>query len=233
MELHGYFRSSASYRVRIGLNLKGLNYDYRAVNLLQNEHRAEGYTHLNPQGLVPALVDDGTVLTQSLAILEWLEETHPEPPLLPQAPVERARIRALAYGIACDIQPIQNLRTLRYLQAEYGLSEEEKNRWIRHWIHEGFVALEKQLERQLERQAERHIDSKLQRQPDQQPEAGPFAAGEKPGLFECCLIPQIYSAERFGMDITEYPAIHRILLACNENPAFIQARPENQPDSTL
>lgn len=209
MELHGYFRSSASYRVRIGLNLKGLNYEYKAVNLLKNEQRADEYTRLNPQGLVPALVDDGQVLTQSLAILEWLDETHPEPALLPSTPIERARIRALAYGIASDIQPIQNLRILRYLQSEYGLSDEQKVGWIRHWIHEGFAALENQLE------------------------PAPFAAGDRPGLFECCLMPQVYSAERFGMDIAEYPAIHRIMLACNEIPAFIEARPENQPDSTL
>ncbi|AOS98181.1 Maleylpyruvate isomerase [Microbulbifer aggregans] len=209
MELHGYFRSSASYRVRIGLNLKGLSFEYKAVNLLKNEQRAEEYTRLNPQGLVPALVDGEQVLTQSLAILEWLDETHPQPALLPDSPTERARIRALAYGIACDIQPIQNLRILRYLQSEYGLSDEQKMGWIRHWIHEGFAALENQLH------------------------PAPFAAGDKPGLFECCLMPQIYSAERFGMDIADYPAIHRIMLACNEIPAFIEARPENQPDSTL
>ncbi|WP_237065320.1 maleylacetoacetate isomerase [Microbulbifer guangxiensis] len=209
MELHGYFRSSASYRVRIGLYLKGLDFDYRAVNLLKNEQRGEEYTRLNPQGLVPALVDGQQVLTQSLAILEWLDETHPQPALLPTAPLERARIRALSYGIACDIQPVQNLRILRYLQSEYGLTDEQKVDWIRHWIHEGFVALENQLN------------------------PSPFAAGEQPGLLECCLIPQIYSSERFGMDIAEYPAIHRIMLACNEIPAFIKARPENQPDSTI
>lgn len=209
MELHGYFRSSASYRVRIGLNLKGLQYEYHAVNLLKSEQREGQYRKLNPQGLVPALVDGDQVLTQSLAILEWLDETHPEPALLPSDPLQRARVRALAYSVASDIQPLQNLRVLRYLQGEYGLSDEQKNGWIRHWIHEGFSALEQQLE------------------------PGPFAAGEQPGLFECCLMPQIYSADRFGMDISDYPAIHRIMQACNEIPAFIDARPENQPDSTL
>ncbi|WP_193164838.1 maleylacetoacetate isomerase [Microbulbifer hainanensis] len=209
MELHGYFRSSASYRVRIGLNLKGLDYDYLPVNLLKNEQREEAYRALNPQGLVPALVDGDKVLTQSLAILEWLDETHPQPALLPADPLARARVRALAYNAAIDIQPIQNLRVLRYLQSELGISDEEKTGWIRHWIHEGFCALEQQLDPQ------------------------PFAAGDAPGLFECCLIPQIYSAERFGMDIAEYPAIHRIMLACAEIPAFVDARPENQPDSTL
>ncbi|WP_250461032.1 maleylacetoacetate isomerase [Microbulbifer litoralis] len=209
MELHGYFRSSASYRVRIGLNLKGLQYDYRPVNLLKGEQRGEDYRKLNPQGLVPALVDGDRVLTQSLAILEWLEETHPAPALLPEDAVERARIRALAYSVASDIQPIQNLRVLRYLQSEYHLSNEQKQGWIQHWIHEGFCALEQQLD------------------------PGPFAAGEEPGLFECCLIPQIYSAERFGLDISGYPAIHRISQACAEIPAFAEARPEKQPDSTL
>ncbi|WP_323844610.1 maleylacetoacetate isomerase [Microbulbifer magnicolonia] len=209
MELHGYFRSSASYRVRIGLNLKGLQYDYRPVNLLKNEQRENEYRKLNPQGLVPALVDGDKILTQSLAILEWLDDQYPEPALLPKEPLARARVRALAYNVACDIQPIQNLRILKYLQSEYGISDEEKVEWIRHWIHEGFSALEQQLD------------------------PAPFAAGDTPGLFECCLMPQIYSAERFGMDIAEYPAIHRIMLACNEIPAFVEARPEKQPDSTL
>ncbi|WP_346836633.1 maleylacetoacetate isomerase [Microbulbifer sp. SAOS-129_SWC] len=209
MDLHGYFRSSASYRVRIGLNLKGLQYDYCPVNLLKGEQRGNDYRKLNPQGLVPALVDGDTILTQSLAILEWLDETHPEPALLPAEPLARARARALVYNVACDIQPVQNLRVLKYLQGEYGISDEQKIGWIRHWIHEGFCALEQQLN------------------------PAPFATGEQPGLFECCLLPQIYSAERFGMDIAEYPAIHRIALACGEIPAFIEARPENQPDSTL
>ncbi|MBB3063420.1 maleylacetoacetate isomerase [Microbulbifer rhizosphaerae] len=209
MELHGYFRSSASYRVRIGLNLKGLEYDYYAVNLLKSEQKGDTYRKLNPQGLVPALVDGDTVLTQSLAILEWLDDRHPEPALLPRDSLQRARIRALSYTIACDIQPVQNLRILKYLQSEFAVDDEQKTGWVRQWIHEGFSALEQQLD------------------------PAPFAAGEEPGLFECCLIPQIYNAERFGMDIADYPAIHRIARACAEIPAFIEARPENQPDSTL
>lgn len=209
MELHGYFRSSASYRVRIGLNLKGLQYDYKPVNLLKGEQREGDYRKLQPQGLVPALVNGGNILTQSLAILEWLDEKHPQPALLPGDPLARAKVRALAYNVACDIQPIQNLRILKYLQLELGVSDEQKLGWIRHWIHEGFSALEQQLD------------------------PAPFAAGDKPGLFECCLIPQIYNAERFGMDIADYPAIHRIAQACSEIPAFIEARPEKQPDSTL
>lgn len=209
MELHGYFRSSATYRVRIALNLKGLSYDYCPVNLLKNEHRESEYRKLNPHGMVPALVDDGRILTQSLAILEWLDEQHPSPALLPKDSLERAHIRALSYSIACDIQPVQNLRILRYLQGELGATDEQKTTWIQHWIHEGFAALEQQLK------------------------PAPFAAGAQPGLFECCLMPQIYSAERFGMDISDYPAIQQIKQACDELPAFIDARPENQPDSTL
>lgn len=209
MQLHSYFRSSASYRVRIGLNLKGLQYDYCPVNLLKGEQRESDYRALNPQGLVPALVDGDQVLTQSLAILEWLDETHPQPPLLPGEPLARARARALAYSIACDIQPIQNLRILKYLQSELGASEEQKVAWIRHWIHQGFSALEAQLE------------------------PSPFAAGELPGLFECCLVPQIYNAERFGVPMADYPKLARIARACDELPAFTAARPESQPDSTL
>lgn len=209
MDLYSYFRSSASYRVRIGLNLKGLYYEYKPVNLLKSEQRGSEYRDLNPQGLVPTLVDGSAVLTQSLAILEWLDEQHPEPALLPKEPLARAKIRALAYSVACDIQPIQNLRVLKYLQSEFGISDEQKVSWIRHWIHEGFTALEKQLN------------------------PAPFAAGDTPGLFECCLLPQIYSAERFGMDVSQYPAVYQIMRACSEMPAFIKARPENQPDSTL
>lgn len=211
MELHGYFRSSASYRVRIALNLKGLTYDYHPVNLLKGEQREPSYRSLNPQGLVPALIDAGHVFTQSLAILEWLDEQHPEPALLPGESLARARIRALAYNVACDIQPLQNLRVLKYLQSELGASEEQKIDWIRHWIDGGFRALESQLA----------------------PADHPFAGGDTPGLFECCLIPQIYNAERFGMDIGQYPHIARIASACDALPAFERARPENQPDSTI
>lgn len=209
MGLHSYFRSSASYRVRVGLNLKGLRHDYQPVNLLKGEQRENEYRKLNPQGLVPTLVDGDKILTQSLAILEWLEERHPEPALLPEEPLARAKIRALAYNVACDIQPLQNLRVLKYLQSEYGISDEQRNGWSRQWIHEGFSALERQLD------------------------PAPFAAGDQPGLFECCLIPQAYNAGRFGMDTADYPAIHRIVQACEELPAFIDARPEKQPDSTV
>lgn len=212
MDLYGYFRSSASYRVRIALNLKGLEYQYHPVNLLHGEQRGNAYRKLNPQGLVPALVDDSQVLTQSLAIIEWLEETHPKIPLLPATPQERARVRALAYNVACDIQPIQNLRVLKYLQGELGVTDEQKLAWIRHWIEGGFDALEQQL---------------------QSSTAAPFAGGATPGLFECCLIPQIYNAQRFAVDVSRYPSIDRISNACAELAAFEQARPENQADSTV
>nr|WP_010130902.1 maleylacetoacetate isomerase [Microbulbifer agarilyticus] len=215
MELHGYFRSSASYRVRIGLNLKGLAYQYHAVNLLKGEQKDAKHRQLNPQGLVPALIDDGNVLTQSLAILEWLDEQHPSPALLPTSPLARAQIRALAYNVACDIQPIQNLRVLKYLQSELGASDEQKVQWVRHWIGLGFAALETQLAGHMH--AQRYA----------------FAAGDTPGLFECCLIPQIYNAERFGVAVSDYPTISAIADACDALPAFQQARPENQPDSTL
>ncbi|MBN8431349.1 maleylacetoacetate isomerase [Microbulbifer salipaludis] len=211
MELHGYFRSSASYRVRIALNLKGLEYDYHPVNLLKGEQKEPQHRTLNPQGLVPALVDGEHVLTQSLAIMEWLDEQHPQPALLPSDPLARARVRALAYNVACDIQPIQNLRVLKYLQSELGASDEQKVMWIRHWIDGGFTALETQLNGQ----------------------GGTFANGDAPGLFECCLIPQIYNAERFGVTLDKYPRIAKIADACATLPAFEQARPENQPDSTV
>ncbi|WP_299592357.1 maleylacetoacetate isomerase [uncultured Microbulbifer sp.] len=211
MELNGYFRSSASYRVRIALNLKGLAYDYHPVNLLQGEQKEPKYRNLNPQGLVPALIDAGHVFTQSLAILEWLDEQHPQPALLPKDSLARAKVRALAYNVACDIQPVQNLRVLKYIQSELGASDEQKVEWIRHWIDGGFTALETQLDGQ----------------------GGTFAGGDTPGLFECCLIPQIYSAERFGMNLNKYPRIARIAEACAALPAFEKARPENQSDSTL
>ncbi|WP_066964916.1 maleylacetoacetate isomerase [Microbulbifer sp. Q7] len=211
MELHGYFRSSASYRVRIALNLKGLEYDYHPVNLLKGEQKEPHYRSLNPQGLVPALIDSGHVLTQSLAIMEWLDEQHPQPALLPSDPLARARVRALAYNVACDIQPVQNLRVLKYIQSELGASDEQKVMWIRHWIDGGFAALETQLDGQ----------------------GDIFANGDAPGLFECCLIPQIYNAERFGVALDQYPRIAKIANACAALPAFEQARPENQPDSTV
>lgn len=211
MELHGYFRSSASYRVRIALNLKGLEYDYHPVNLLKGEQKETSYRSLNPQGLVPALIDSGHVFTQSLAILEWLDEQHPQPALLPKDSLSRAKVRALAYNVACDIQPVQNLRVLKYIQSELGASDEQKVEWIRHWIDGGFRALETQLDGH----------------------GTTFAYGDTPGLFECCLIPQIYSAERFGMEIANYPRIAKIAEACAALPAFAKARPENQPDSTV
>ncbi|GAB2884064.1 maleylacetoacetate isomerase [Microbulbifer echini] len=209
MDLYGYFRSSASYRVRIGLNLKGLSYDYHPVNLLKGDQHGEHYRKLNPHGLLPTLNDGDTSLTQSLAILEWLDETHPEPALLPKGAEARAYIRALAQSIASDIQPLQNLRVLKYLVSEFKITEEQKILWIQQWIHIGFAALEKQLK------------------------PTPFAAGDTPGLFECCLLPQVYNAERFGVDMNQYPKIQTMAATCNELSAFIEAHPQSQPDSTV
>lgn len=225
MDLHSYFRSSASYRVRIGLNLKGLQYQYHPVNLLKGEQKAAPYRKLNPQGLVPALIDNGHVLTQSLAILEWLDEQHPSPPLLPKDALARAQIRALTYNVACDIQPVQNLRILKYLQSELGASDEQKAEWGRHWIDCGLQALETQL--QVLTSTLAGGEGTL---------AGgksTFVRGDSPGLFECCLIPQVYNAKRFNLDIEHYPQISRITEACAALPAFENARPENQPDCPL
>ncbi|MFN4166487.1 MAG: maleylacetoacetate isomerase, partial [Ferrovibrio sp.] len=169
MLLYGYFRSSAAYRVRIALNLKGLAYDNHFIHLQKNDQLSEDYARLNPQKQVPALVDDGTMLTQSLAIIEYLDETHPDPALLPSDPAERARVRALALAIACDIHPLNNLRVLRYLVKEMGLPEEKKNQWYQHWIENGFQAVEKMLAGS--------------------PATGRFCHGDSPTMADICLVP--------------------------------------------
>ena len=207
MELYSYFRSSASYRVRIGLNIKHLNHSVVPVNLVDNEQCSDSYREKNPQGLVPALVTGGQVLTQSLAILEWLDENYPNPSLLPGDSFHKARIRALAYAVACDIQPIQNLRVLRHLIAEYEVDEAGKENWIRHWIDLGFTALEENIE------------------------ARPFCFGEHPTLADVCLIPQVYNARRFHVEMLPYAKINAVVEACEQLPAFAKARPENQPDA--
>jgi maleylacetoacetate isomerase len=211
MIVHGYFRSSAAYRLRIAMNLKGLGYEFRPVHLRKREQQAETYRALNPQGLVPVLeTDDGAVLTQSLAIIEWLDETHPEPPLLPKDPLTRARARAFAQVIACDIHPLQNLRVLRYLKSEYGRDQDGLDAWCRHWIEPGLAACEALLARK--------------------PEAA-FGFGDQPGLAEICLIPQMFSAERFGLDLTPFPLIRGLRDACEVLPAFAEAHPAEQPDA--
>ncbi|KMQ73279.1 maleylacetoacetate isomerase [Marinobacter subterrani] len=212
MKLYGYYRSSTSYRVRIALNLKELDYRQQPVNLLRGEHRGGPYRQLNPQGLVPALeTDEGERLTQSLAICEYLEERYPEPSLLPANAADRARVRALVGLLAIEIHPLNNLRVLKYLTGEMGIDEETKLGWYRHWIAEGFEALEAMLAGD--------------------PRTGRYCHGDQPGLADACLVPQVYNAERFGCDLESYPTIRRIHAACNELPSFARAHPAEQPDA--
>ncbi|MFC3283247.1 maleylacetoacetate isomerase [Litchfieldella rifensis] len=210
--LYGYFRSSAAYRVRITLNLKGLAYDQAPVNLIKGEQRAEVYMARHPQGLVPMLtIDDGTQLIQSLAICEYLEERYPEPPLLPAEPADRARVRALAQLVACEIHPLNNLRVLKYLVNELKVDADAKLTWYRHWIAEGFTALETMLSREAG--------------------SGDFCHGDMPSLADVCLVPQVYNAERFECDLSPYPRIRRITANCRTLEAFQRAAPEEQPDA--
>ena len=213
MRLFDYFRSSAAYRVRIALNLKGITPDERTyVHLRMGNQRAQDYLALNPQGLVPALaLDDDHVLTQSLAIIEYLDETHREPPLLPADPVPRARVRAIALAIACEIHPLNNLRVLNYLIGTMGVSREQKDGWYRYWIDVGFEALEKSLARDAA--------------------TGRFCHGEQPTLADVCLVPQMANARRFNIDLSPYPTLVRIEGACNALPAFANAAPARQPDA--
>ncbi|MGF7175525.1 maleylacetoacetate isomerase [Azospirillum doebereinerae] len=210
MKLHTYFRSSASYRVRIALNLKGLTPDLAFVHLRRNEQRDPGYAALNPERLVPALEVDGQVLTQSLAIVEYLDETHPAPPLLPIGPLDRARVRGLAQLVACDIHPIDNLRVLNHLKS-MGHAQGEVDDWYRHWIAVGLTALEARLAGD--------------------PRTGRFCHGDRPGLADLVLVPQMYNARRFGCPLDAYPTLLRIDAACCALPAFAAAAPENQPDA--
>jgi maleylacetoacetate isomerase len=216
LTLYTYFRSSAAYRVRIALNLKGLAYEPRFVHLLKGEQRLPEYRALNPQARVPTLVDDGQALTQSLAIIEYLEETHPEPPLLPRNPWDRAQVRALAQIIACDIHPLNNLRVLDYLKNTFGHDEAARTTWIRHWIAEGFEAFEAH----LARHATRHE------------KGGRFCFGATPTLADICLVPQAFNARRFGCDLAAFPRIRAIEEHCLSLPAFRDAAPDRQPDAS-
>lgn len=213
IRLHGYFRSSSSYRCRIALNLKGVAYDFVPVHLRRGggEQKAEAYRALNPQALVPALEVDDLVLTQSLAILEWLDETCPEPPILPADKDLRARVRAFAQAIACEIHPLQNLRVLDYLKGELGADQAALDAWCRRWIGEGLAACERLLEREAR--------------------SGAFAFGDAPGLADICLVPQLFSADRFGVDLGPMPRLRAIRQACEALPAFADAHPARQPDS--
>jgi maleylacetoacetate isomerase/maleylpyruvate isomerase len=212
MRLYTYFRSTAAYRVRIALNLKGLPYEAVPVHLVRNEENAPAYRALSPLGTVPALVTDkGAALTQSLAIVEYLDETHPRPPLLPADALGRARVRALAQTIACDIHPINNLRVLKYLTGTLGASEEEKLAWYRHWVAEGLAAVERLLAND--------------------PACGDFCHGDAPTLADCCLVPQVFNARRFACPLDAMPNIVRIAARCEALPAFAAAAPQNQPDA--
>lgn len=211
MIVHGYFRSSAAHRLRIALNVKGIAVTPHTVHLRRGDQQGEAYRALNPQGLVPAIeLDDGTVLTQSLAIVEWLDETRPEPPLLPADPLLRAHARAFAAVIACDIHPLQNLRVLRYLKRAFGQEQAGLDAWCRHWIGAGLAACE----------------ALLAREP-----ARPFAFGDGPGLAEICLVPQMHSADRFGLDLAPFPRLRALRERCETLPAFADARPAAQPDA--
>jgi maleylpyruvate isomerase len=203
LQLYDYHRSSAAYRVRIALNLKGLDWQRLPVNLLESEQRGSRYLAVNPQGLVPALrLDDSAVLTQSLAILEWLEEAHPEPALLPREPLRRARVRAMTYTVACDIHPLNNLRVLNYLSGELAVSQEQKMGWYHHWLALGFSALEQQVEGEA------------------------FCCGERASLADVCLVPQMYNARRFELDLAPYPQLVAICAHLESLPAFADAAPE-------
>jgi len=214
MKLYSYFRSSASFRVRIALALKGLDYDYAPVHLLKEggQQFAADYRALNPAGLVPVLQDDdGQVLTQSLAIVEYLDETHPVPPLLPVDASGRARVRALALAIACEIHPLNNLRVLGYLSKTLGVSDEQKNAWYRHWVESGLATVEAMLA----------TDSRT----------GEFCHGGSPTLADICLVPQIFNAQRFNCRLDHVPTVMRIHERCLTLPAFAASVPAQQPDA--
>jgi maleylacetoacetate isomerase len=210
MKLFGYFRSSAAFRVRIALNLKGLAHEDAFIHLRRGDQRGDAYRVVNPQGLVPALETDGHTLIQSLAIIEYLDETHPEPPFLPPDPAGRARVRALADIVACDIHPINNLRVLRYLSRPLGHDQAAIETWYNHWITAGFEALERLLAAD--------------------PRTGEFCDGDRPGLADIALAPQVFNSERYRLDLSPYPTIARIYANCMKLDAFARAHPNNQPD---
>jgi maleylacetoacetate isomerase/maleylpyruvate isomerase len=209
MELFSYFRSSASYRVRIALALKGLDYDYRSVHLQKNEQLGEVYASVSAARLVPLLRDGERLITQSLAIIEYLEETHPAPALLPSDAAGRARVRSLAMDIACEIHPLNNLRVLRYLVSSLKVTEEDKDRWYRHWVETGLEVVERRLAEQ----------------------PSTYCHGEAPGLADCVLVPQIFNARRFNCRLDHVPNVMRVFDACMKLDAFERTRPEACPDA--
>ena len=212
MKLYSYFRSSAAYRLRIALNLKGIEYDYLPVNLLQKEQKAADYLARNPQGLVPAMeLPGGDVLGQSVALLEWLEETYPEPALLPVDALERARVRSVVNSITCDVHPLCNIAVLDYLKAQHNATGEDITHWFTTWMHRGFGAIETVLAAN----------------------GTTFAFGDTPGMADVVLVPQVYNARRFDIPLGDFPNLVRVVDHCNTLPDFIAAAPEQQPDSTL
>jgi maleylacetoacetate isomerase len=213
MKLYTFFRSSASYRVRIALNLKGLSYEPAPIHLRRGggEQFSERYKVVNPQSLVPALDDGGRILTQSLAIIEYLDEKYPQPPLLPSDPSDRALVRSMALIVACEIHPIQNLRVLNYVKKEYNQTDDQVNHWAQHWIELGLSALERLIVAQ--------------------PRRGKFCFGDAPTLADICLVPQLGNARRYGCDLSQYPTILSIEKNCVTIPAFANAAPEKQSDA--
>ncbi len=204
--LHDYFRSSAAYRVRIALALKGVDYEHRVINLARGDQKDAAFRAINPQGLVPCLEIDGLVLTQSLAICDYLDATHKAVPFVPKDPAQRAHVLALALTVACDIHPLNNLRILKYLTGELGIGDEAKDEWYRHWVKEGLAALETLAA----------------------PRAGTFLHGDAPTLADICLIPQLYNARRFAVPLTPYPTLRRIDETASAHPAFAAAHPDRQ-----
>lgn len=212
MKFYGYFRSSSSYRCRIAFNLKGLDVDFSPVHLKQGAQHGAEFAAINPQRLLPALVtDDGETLIQSLAILEWLDETHPEPALIPTDPLLRAHVRAFAQVIACDVHPLQNLRVLKYLSDEFGADTAATTKWLTRWLTDGLEACEALLAKRTQVTA--------------------FCYGDTPGLADICLVPQVLSAQRFGVDISHLARISEITARCEALPAFAAAHPAQQPDA--
>jgi maleylpyruvate isomerase len=210
--LHGYFRSSAAFRVRIALQLKGLDVEHVSVQLRKGQQQSPEFIDLNPAALIPVYVtEEGVTLTESLAIIEYLDEVAPQPRLLPAAPLERARVRSLAYLIACDVHPIQNLRVLQRLRTQFGADDDAANAWARHYIEKGLAAFEVELARS--------------------PKTGRFCHGDTPTLADICLIPQVFNARRFQVDLSPFPTVLRIVDHCATVPAFERARPEAQPDA--
>jgi maleylacetoacetate isomerase len=213
VDLYSFFNSSTSYRVRIALALKGLDSTYHGINIRTGAHHAPGYVDdINPNASVPALVEDGFSLGQSLAIIDWLDATHPEPRLIPAEPKRRARALELSYQIACDIHPVNNLRVLKYLQNVLKVTPEQKGAWYQHWIAEGLSAVERLLARTA------------------QEFGGPWCVGESPTVADCCLVPQIANAQRMQCDLAPYPRTRAICEHARAQPAFVQAEPQRQPD---